>query len=200
MATMELRVTAREARRHAGGVDWVTEVDGRVVDSFMLTRSQLVTHVRTERPELTMDEVMAVVDRYLSGPVPVAPATVQEFVSGKGPRTLFVSSVVLLTEREIGAGTDLPSGAPALVLEGLRALGIDAPNQRYLLTPEAAIRVGSALLAAADPTLVPALLKLAVAERSPPPPGGYSEADRYKEMQQAHREHLEKVEAEFDGR
>lgn len=88
-------------------------------------------------------------------------------------RTLFVSSVVPLTEREIGAGTDLPSGAPALVLEGLRALGIDAPNQRYILSPEAAIRVGSALLAAADPTLVPALLKLAVAER--PLPGGKGE-------------------------
>lgn len=80
------------------------------------------------------------------------------------PRTSYV-----LSDREVAAGTDPDSGLPTLDLRGLRGCGIDAPDQRYLIDPGAAIRVGSALLAAADPTLVPVLLKLATRAGEPFP-------------------------------
>lgn len=62
-----------------------------------------------------------------------------------------------LPPRCISAGTDPDTGAPTLRLDAAAA-GFDAPDQRYLLTPDGARKVGAQLLLAADPDLAAALL------------------------------------------
>jgi hypothetical protein len=74
---------------------------------------------------------------------------------------------IILTERNVSAGTDPETGLPALCLDGLSALGFEAPDQRYLLSREVAVEVGEQLLLAGDPTL--AELVRAAARRSTEP-------------------------------
>jgi hypothetical protein len=69
-----------------------------------------------------------------------------------------VSMSPILTERNIGAGTDPESGMPVVHLYGLSDLGFAVPDQRYQLTREAAVEVGAALIAAGDPDLVAELV------------------------------------------
>lgn len=75
-----------------------------------------------------------------------------------------------LTERYVSAGTDPDTMLPMLLIEDLSELGFDnIPDQRHVLSPEAATKIGVALLLAADPDLARRL----VTERlgaSPPPP------------------------------
>lgn len=62
-----------------------------------------------------------------------------------------------LIARCISAGTDPDTGAPTLRLDAAAA-GFDAPDQRYLLTPDGARKVGAQLLLAADPEMAAALI------------------------------------------
>lgn len=63
-----------------------------------------------------------------------------------------------LSEREIGAGTDPETGWPVLLLEGLGAYGIDLPDQRHLIAPDVAVKLGATLLAAGAPDVLARLL------------------------------------------
>jgi hypothetical protein len=71
--------------------------------------------------------------------------------------------LIVLTDREVGAGVDPDTGLPVVVIEGLGALGLDVPDQRFLVEPESARRVACALLFAADPGLAERALAFAAA-------------------------------------
>lgn len=69
-----------------------------------------------------------------------------------------------LGHRHISAGTDLASGLPAIRLDNLKSLGLDMPDQTYILTPEAGRLVGARLMAA---SLEPARLHDALMGTAP---------------------------------
>lgn len=81
------------------------------------------------------------------------------------------SKPFVLSERYVSAGTDPDTMLPMLLIEDLSVLGIDGiPDQRHVLSPEAATKIGVALLLAADPDLARRL----VVERLGAPPAAPS--------------------------
>lgn len=78
-----------------------------------------------------------------------------------------VEPTMVLNDKYIGAGTDPGTGLPVVHLDGITALGVEVPDQRYRIEPETARKVGAQLVLAASPELAAGLVAALAGARFP---------------------------------